>query len=246
MATETEIRKELDGLVDEVPDLVKLCAKPKEILAFGGKYQHWYSRAVKLVELLGHDRLSEFCSYYLIDPKRKSYSAATYVIQDYVKGMGASTGYLDKPDWDIHNAVAIRLMNQSHILASLKARLGSVLADVKGHLLVEIEDEELAVAERLLRINLRAAGAVAGVVLEAHLQRVAKSHSVSISKKDPTIADLNDPLKAAAVYDIPTWRKVQHLADLRNLCDHKKSREPTDSEVKDLIAGVTAIVKSVF
>lgn len=36
----------------------------------------------------------------------------------------------------------------------------------------------------------------------------------------------------------------QHLADLRNLCDHKKSREPTDLEVKDLIAGVTAIVKS--
>lgn len=246
MATETEIRKELDGLVNEVPGLVTLCVKTEEILAFGGKYQHWYSRAVKLVELLGHDRLSEFCSYYSIDPKRKLYSDATYVIQDYVKGMISPTDHMDQPYWDIHNIVAIRLMNQLHILASLKARLGSVLADVKGHLLAEIEDDELAAAERLLRINLRAAGAVAGVVLEAHLQRVAKNHSISIPKKDPTIGDLNDPLKAAAVYDIPTWRKVQHLADLRNLCDHKKSREPTDSEVKDLIAGVTAIVKSVF
>jgi hypothetical protein len=246
MATENEIAKELDSLVGEVPALIKLATKPKDIVDFGSKYQHWYSRAVKLVELLGSDRLSEFCSYYLIDPKRKSYSAATYVIQDYVKGMGASTDYMDKPNWDIHNTVAIRLMNQSQILASLKSRLGSVLSDVRGHLLAEIEDEELAVAERLLRINLRASGAVAGVVLEAHLQRVARNHSVPISKKDPTISDLNDPLKAAGVYDIPVWRKIQHLADLRNLCDHKKSREPTESEVKDLISGVAAIVKSVF
>jgi len=86
----------------------------------------------------------------------------------------------------------------------------------------------------------------AGVVLEAHLQRVATNHSVSISKKDPTISDLNDPLKAASVYDTPTWRKIQHLADLRNLCDHKKSREPTETEVRDLIAGVASIVKTVF
>ena len=53
-------------------------------------------------------------------------------------------------------------MNQSQILESLKNRLGTILSDVKGHLLAEIEDDELAVAERLLRINLRAAGAVAG------------------------------------------------------------------------------------
>ena len=124
--------------------------------------------------------------------------------------------------------------------------MGNVLSDVKGHLLAEIEDEELAVAQRLLKINLRAAGAVAGVVLEAHLQRVATNHSIRITKKDPAISDLNDPLKNAGVYDIPTWRKIQHLADVRNLCDHKKSREPTESEVRDLISSVAAIVKTVF
>jgi len=54
------------------------------------------------------------------------------------------------------------------------------------------------------------------------------------------------PLKAAGVYDIPTWRKIQHLAELRNLCDHKKSREPTESEINELLAGVAAISKTVF
>jgi hypothetical protein len=74
-------------------------------------------------------------------------------------------------------------MNQSQILASLNSRLGTVLSDVRGHLLAEIEDDELAVAQRLVKINLRAAGAVAGVVLEAHLQRTAASHSLELLKR---------------------------------------------------------------
>jgi hypothetical protein len=246
MPTEIEISQQIDKLVTEVPSLLQLAMKDGEILTFGERYQYWYSSALKLVELLGQDRLVEFRSYYDIDSKRKSYSAGTYVIQDYVKGNAASTDYMDRPNWDIHTVVAIRLTNQSQILSSLKSRLGNVLSDVKGHLLAEIEDQELAVAERLLKINLRAAGAVAGVVLEAHLQRVAANHSVRIAKKDPTISDLNDPLKNAGVYDIPMWRKIQHLADVRNLCDHKKSRDPTDPEVRDLIADVAAIVKTVF
>jgi hypothetical protein len=216
------------------------------MLDFGDKYQTWYSRAVMLVELLGPDRLAEFCGYYLADPKGKNYSGSTYMIQDYVRGSAANTDIYDEPRWDIHGIVGVRIVNQSQILASLKSRLNSVVSDVRGHLLAEIEDDELAAAEKLLKINLRAAGAVAGVVLEADLQRVATNHGVRIAKKDPTIADLNDPLKARSAYELPTWRKIQHLADLRNLCDHKKGREPTDPEVRELIAGVASIVKTVF
>lgn len=75
---------------------------------------------------------------------------------------------------------------------------------------------------------------------------MAANHKVTITKKDPAVSDLNDPLKAAGVYDVPTWRKIQHLADIRNLCDHKKGREPTESEVAELIAGVSTIVKTIF
>jgi hypothetical protein len=57
---------------------------------------------------------------------------------------------------------------------------------------------------------------------------------------------LSDPLKAKEVYDVPTWRKIQLLADLRNLCVHQKKTEPTDAQVEELIAGVSVIVKSVF
>ncbi|GJL66309.1 MAG: hypothetical protein NPIRA05_12800 [Nitrospirales bacterium] len=244
MNTESEVKKELDALLEETPELFKLCTKVDDILAFGTKYQNWYTRATKLIELLGSDRVDEFRTYYRRDTKRKNIDALNYVIQDYIAGIGAYRDN-DKPLWDIHQIVTIRVYNQVQILASLKSRLGSVLADVRGHLLAEIEDEELDAARKLLKVNLRAAGAVAGVVIESHLQRIAVNHSLKVSKKDPTIADLNDPLKHKGIYDLPTWRKIQHLADLRNLCDHKKSREPTEQEVVELISGVASLVKNI-
>ena len=56
----------------------------------------------------------------------------------------------------------------------------------------------------------------------------------------------NDALKEDQVIDIPTWRFIQHLADLRNLCDHKKKREPNTEEIEDLLNGVDKVSKTVF
>jgi hypothetical protein len=97
-----------------------------------------------------------------------------------------------------------------------------------------------------MSIRPRAAGALAGVVLERHLQRVAVNHGVAPSKNNPTISDLDDPLKQAGVYDVPTWRKIQLFADIRNLCSHHKSSDPSADQVDELIAGINAVVKIVF
>jgi hypothetical protein len=83
-------------------------------------------------------------------------------------------------------------------------------------------------------------------VLERHLQRVAKNHHIAIRKKDPSISDLNEPLTAQGIYDVPTWRKIQLLADIRNLCSHQKAAEPTNDQVEEIISGVAAVIKSVF
>ena len=66
-----------------------------------------------------------------------------------------------------------------------------------------------------------------------------------IKKKSPTIADYNDVLKDN-VYDTVEWRKVQYLGDARNLCGHKKDREPTKDEVEELISGTERIIKTIF
>src|SRR5688572_4173352 len=90
MSVSEEINKELKSLLSEQTTLLKQLDKldSAQILAFGTAYQAWYTRATKLIDALAPDRLSEFVSYYRVDPKRKTMDAGTYVIQDYVNGYG--------------------------------------------------------------------------------------------------------------------------------------------------------------
>jgi hypothetical protein len=169
MSTSDELKKEIQALLTEPGGLLNLASDSKDTLEFGAAYQRWYSRAYKVVEALAPERLGEFSSYYLIDPKRKVTDAGNYVIQDYIKGIGARTDRYNEPLWDINNLVMIRVMNQAQILSSLSSRIDSVLQDVKGHLFAELQDAELTAANQLKKVSLRAAGALAGVVLERHL-----------------------------------------------------------------------------
>jgi len=133
------------------------------------------------------------------------------------------------------------------VLESAQKRLDSLLSDIRHVLQSKLFDDELSVATELRKKNhLRAAGAVAGVVLEEHLKHVIFKHPVKMAKTDPTIAYLNDVLKEASIYDVPTWRFIQRLGDIRNLCVHAKERDPTSSEVEELIAGTEKVIKTVF
>ena len=60
------------------------------------------------------------------------------------------------------------------------------------------------------------------------------------------ISDFNDLLKNGGVIEVPTWRQIQRLGDLRNLCDHNKQREPTSEEVAEFIDGVEKATKTLF
>jgi hypothetical protein len=245
MDTKDKIKNELANLIKDCGLLYDLCGSKDKFIEFSSKYQEWYSRALKLISLLGPDRLDEFRSYYLIDSKRKFINAGNYVIQDYMKGIGAPK-QLNEPLWDIYNILFIRIHTQTQILQSLASRIDSILADVQGHMLAELQDGELKAAKKLMAINLRAAGALAGVVLERHLQRAAINHGLKITKANPTISDLNDPLRQAGVYDVTMWRKIQLLGDIRNICSHNKNREPRREEVEELISGVNSLIKTIF
>ena len=110
----------------------------------------------------------------------------------------------------------------------------------------ELLDSDLAAARELKKAkHLRSAGVISGVILESHLKSVATRHSVTITKKNPTISDLNDLLKNGGVYDVPLWRLLQRLGDIRNLCCHSKERDPREDEVEDLLIGTDKILKEV-
>lgn len=243
MTKREAIRKELSALYQEGTTLAVAFQK-KEASQFPSNYQRWYTKALKAVASLAPDRLAEFRGYYEIDPKRKSLGYGTYVIQDYLKGVAPGAYHLK--DFDTEEQSLRCFYNQLTILGAVEERVGSVLANIEGELYAEVQDGEIIVARQLAKVSLRAAGALTGVLIEGHLQKVAEAHALKIAKKSPTIADLNDPLKAASVIDTPAWRKISFLADIRNLCSHKKDAEPTKEQVEELIQGAEWLVKNVF
>lgn len=136
---------------------------------------------------------------------------------------------------------------QLFILNSAVKVIDSRISDIEGVLQANLFESELEAAEELRKKkHLRAAGVLAGVTLEAHLEKVFTNHNLKTRKKSPTISDFNDGLKQAGVLDVPTWRLIQRLTDIRNLCAHPKDREPRDDEIQDIIIGTKKLIAEVF
>jgi len=135
---------------------------------------------------------------------------------------------------------------QLAILRSVEQRFESSLFDIRQLVQADLFDSELEAAKELAKKKFtRAAGAIAGVVLERHLKQVCENHAIKLGKA-PTLSILNDLLKERGVTDVPQWRFLQLLGDIRNLCDHSKDAEPTSEQVTDLISGTEKIIKTLF
>jgi len=215
---------------------------------FENKYQRWYTEALTLISQLTPERKHEFELLYKGEGKRRDIDAANYNIQDWLNGVRSpARGMQETKIFDDFAAAAMRFKTQQEILEATAGRFESSLFDVKQLVQADLLDSELEAAEQLAKHGYRrGAGAIAGVVLEKHLAEVVKNHQVSIRKQHPTISDFNDALKGANVVDIPQWRFIQHLGDIRNLCDHGKTREPSADEIQELIAGAARITKTMF
>ncbi|MDD2286240.1 MAG: hypothetical protein PHQ11_12700 [Paludibacter sp.] len=217
----------------------------KNILPFKREYQSWYSESLVLIKQLMPDRLSDFIRLYEKPKSRKEIAYGNYVMEDYLQNLIVGSGFGEKKVGP--EAAIVQFEQQLNILKSIKRRFESSLFDIRQLVQAELFDSEIEAAKELNKNKfLRGAGAIAGVVLEKHLAQVIQNHNLKIAKKNPSIADYNDKLKLEKVYDTPTWRKIQHLGDIRNLCDHNKTREPKSEEVGELITGVEAIIKTVY
>ena len=228
------IKKELESLIEEGSELLGHLRK-KDSVDFRRGYQAWYTRTLVVVKQLIPERLDEFTRLYYDKD-------ATYTIARYLRG-----GYSDYTAQGARSGAHNRFLQQKLILESAQSRIDDVLTNIQGLVQAEILDNELDAATELWRAgHIRSAGTIAGVVLERHLAKVCSSRNLTSRKKNPTISDWNDILKDANVYDIPTWRGIQRLADIRNLCTHPKDRDPTKEEVDELIRGVERITKTIF
>ncbi len=225
------IGKELKTLVDQGSELIAGWDEEGNA-KFRYEYQSWYTRALPVVEQLLPERLDEFTRLY--EDKKTGYTIA---------------GYLRDPSPFFHQVASahMQFIQQHQILESAQTRLDDILTNIHGLVQAEILDNELSAATELWKTgHIRSAGTLAGVVLERHLAKVCSSRNLKSPKRKPTLADWNDVLKNANVYDTPTWRGIQRLTDIRNLCAHPGDRNPTKEEVDELIRGVERITKTIF
>ena len=248
-------KKDFDRLVNvgtTLQNAIKYECFPKlvkddfeELPDFKIEYQSWYTESLVLIKQLLPDRLTDFIRYYEKPKTRNRLSVENYTIEDYLQGLQLKNGIgelLVGPSAGIP-----RFTQQLAILKSISTRFESSLFEITQIVQADLFNDELSSARELLKHKfIRASGAIAGVVLEKHLGNICYSHNIKITKKTPTIADYNDILKREEVLDVPNWRFIQFLGDIRNSCDHNKDIEPTEKQVKELIDGVDKIIKTIF
>lgn len=238
-------REQLEALLKEEhgKDLGKYMAT---IPRFDEVYQAWYSEAKAVVKLLLPDRLDDFVRHYEKPKGRKDINFENYRLEDSLQGLHITKGW-EKEKIVGPDAGEPHLRQQLLILKATVARFESSLFEVRQLVQADLFDGELAAAKELAKNKfLRAAGALAGVTLERHLSEVCSNHNLKITKKAPGIADLNELLKSNDLVSVSDWRFIQHLADIRNVCDHDKKIEPTADQVSSLISGVEKITKTLF
>ena len=244
-----EIRINRKEIMKQIADAIKEKDKREKYIEslpiFEMTYEAWYSESIALLKQILPDRVDNFISLYEKPRSRKELSHENYVIQDFLQGLVSKNGF-GEIIVDI-SAASPQFRQQLHIVEAAKARFESSLFDIRQIVQADLFDREIDAARELHKNKfLRAAGAIAGVVLEKHLVQVCNDHRIHIAKKHPGIADLNELLKANGVIDIPQWRNISMLGDIRNICDHNKLQEPTSEQVNDLIIGTDKVLKTIL
>jgi len=237
-------KKDISKLIKKGEKLLSILSTNDDLIKFSKEYEIWYSESLSLIKFVLPNRFEDFKKYYY---QKGEDCLKKYII--YTPPRKGSNGlcipFFDDfiPAEKVDYAKSL-FENQLGIVKASKKRFESSLFDIKQLVQADLFDSELDAAQELNQKGfIRGAGAIAGVVLEDYLAQLCENHNIKIRKKNPTINDLNQQLKDNNVIEMKDWRNIQGLAGLRNLCDHKKKKEPTKKDIEGLINGVKKITK---
>lgn len=131
---------------------------------------------------------------------------------------------------------------------------GGYLFDLRKMVHADVLSNELEQAEYFLSEGYKSAAAViAGTVLETTLKELCAQHSITIN--DPNGIDVtakakldrvNAELARASVYNSVRQKQITAWAAIRNHAAHGQPNEISESQVKEMIDGITAFVASVM
>ncbi|MBA3045052.1 MAG: hypothetical protein FP824_02420 [Euryarchaeota archaeon] len=189
------------------------------------KYQAWFATSAILVKEYLPQREDEFAQIYV-------------KINSYL--------HFDMKTWKPENEAYVdTFIDEFNLQRSMVMAIPGVIEikefDVRKLISGELIDDELAEAEHLFETkHLRAAGAVAGVVIERYLRTLCETSTppIQYNKKD-TIDPLATALYKAQKIDITLFKKIQYLASIRNKCDHPK--DIMAKEIEELVKETRAL-----
>jgi len=217
----------------QVDHILKISSMPE----LRCEYQRWYSQVHHLVAIYVSGRLQELENLYYTPSTAYSVEAETaaYIgIRSYLRG-GDKFRLRFEADFE----------QQRGILISISDIVGLRALEVAALVTADLVKNEIDEARLLLNHGfIRAAGAIAGVALEAHLKLLHHQSGLSYEEQD-TIIPLSSRLRQKDIISLGDEKKCIAMSDTRNKCDHKKSEEPTVEEVNELIDDVDRFTKRV-
>lgn len=210
---------------------------------FINNYQQWYSKACLVVEKILPLRFQDFLSYYEYKEQRNGINKANYRIYDFLHGIPI----LALTPRSTTISVAPHFQQQLGILKAAKEMLSSKLLDLKALVQADLFDSEIDAAKELAKKGfLKETGAICGVIIEKHLHSLCERHNITITKKDPGISDLCAILRSNDIIDLPQERFIMSCADIRNICDHYKKIEVTQTQIDNLLNDTKRIIDTIY
>lgn len=205
-------------------------------------YNVFYAKACRIISVVLPERLQEFKSCYIYD-KKASQKGSFRAIADYFNNRTTELTSFEK---SLEEHTYNLFIQQKNILLSTYEIIDSTLFEIENIMQFNLFINELDIAQDLLNKKyVRAAGVIASTVFDGHLKTVCKNNpNITLKSKD-TIGKYIEYLRNAKVIDAIEQRKLQCLNDTRTLCCHKKDREPTETEVQDLITGTKRVLSDI-
>ncbi len=196
-------------------------------------FEIWYSMSLKFIQQFVPEKVKEFTFYY------KSNEVGVDQIQELLQFNKMPQSLPINKKMILRNFIH-KFDRQRHILLTIPGIEKIKELSIRDLIYATFIDREIDEAIHLYeKSHYRAAGAIAGIALEQHLRLLCDKYDLNYEKKD-RIEPLVQKLYKNDKIDITEMKSIQHLANIRDKCDHPS--DITASKVKELIEGIKKIL----
>lgn len=232
-----------NSLPDNFYEIFESCTKEEiDSCIFRVDYQSRYHHVSLYVKEFWPERLKEFNEFYDTNKNRKELNFLNYTIKDYILWYSTNIISYERFVSTVYN----KYEQQYSIFKNIWESIDSKIVNIRDLIHADLLESQIDEAKVLLKNwYQRASWAICWVIIEEHLQKVSSNSWLKLSKKDPWIWDLNQGLYDSKIIDLLTFKEISIAGTLRNLCDHKKTVEPTKDNIKQLIEKTEWILKNV-